>query len=415
VIQRKTPACGRRYPARSERQPREDTMRGRHRCKAGLVALTVAAFAPVAQATAVSFTKIAELGSAWTGVALNAAGEVAFGEQQGNRQLILRGAGAALTTIADFPLGTPYLRPAIGGSGRVAFEGTSGFLPDGTPLNGIFAGDGLAPAVRLLPGSLFAPVMDAGDAVVAGRRWPGGTPYRGSAIQRWQGGATTTIAQSDHADYYAWSLSDTGWVAYAANFVQPSGQGAWTLEVSDGVTSATWVDSREPGPFEWVSMLSTCTSINAAGRVAFNAELDGGSQAIYLVDSLGATAVATDGGDFVGFGCPRLNNLGEVAFVARLASGPVGLFDGSDALLDRIIVEGDGLDGSTVVGLGDFAFNDAGQLAFVATLADGRSVVFRAETVGDQPVSEGPVLPLVVLAASAGAAASRRTWIARRR
>ena len=112
-------------------------------------------------------------------------------------------------------------------------------------------------------------------------------------------------------------------------------------------------------------------------------------------------AVATSGGVFTTFGdMPAINNFGNVVFAANLNGGGQGIFNGPNAVTNKVIRTGDALDDSIVTSaaLASGALNDLGQVAFAATLADGRQGVYVAI-----PVPEpGGVLLIAGTALAAG-------------
>jgi hypothetical protein len=89
-------------------------------------------------------------------------------------------------------------------------------------------------------------------------------------------------------------------------------------------------------------------------------------------------------GAFAGFSVrPSINARGEVAFIAILDTGEVGIFTGPDPVADKVIASGDSLSGLLVTFVNAFSqsLNDHGQIAFVASFADGTSGIYVATPV----------------------------------
>jgi hypothetical protein len=130
-------------------------------------------------------------------------------------------------------------------------------------------------------------------------------------------------------------------------------------------------------------------SINDAGTVAFRATLSAGGQAVLTGNGGPLTVIADTSGPFSSFfDNASINIAGTVAFAANLKDGGNGIFTGPDPAADKIVATGDPLFGSTVVSIDATPFpprglNNAGQLTFVAQLADGRTVLVRADPVGE--------------------------------
>ena len=78
-----------------------------------------------------------------------------------------------------------------------------------------------------------------------------------------------------------------------------------------------------------------------------------------------------------------LNQQGYVAFLADLNDGSTAIYTQSATGLHKVIAVGDALDGSTVTSLfiSHKGLNNNGQIAFDAVLANGGQEVFRADPV----------------------------------
>jgi len=108
------------------------------------------------------------------------------------------------------------------------------------------------------------------------------------------------------------------------------------------------------------------------GRVAYQYRLSGSQDQFLAISTGGApTLIADTLGDFDNFSDVQLNNLGQIAFGARLNSGDNAIFAGDDSSMidpvaNRVIGPGDSLFGSEVIGsFFGKGLNDAGQIVFV--------------------------------------------------
>jgi hypothetical protein len=139
-------------------------------------------------------------------------------------------------------------------------------------------------------------------------------------------------------------------------------------------------------------------SNNDGGTVVFWAGLDAGGTGIFTSDGTTTTTIADTGGPYTFFfSSPSINRGGTVAFQA-FHTGGNGIFTGPDPVADKVIAIGDPLSGSTVttVIFSREGLNDMGQVAFVARLADDTQALYRADPEdGGDPVPPGPV-PLPV-------------------
>ena len=134
-------------------------------------------------------------------------------------------------------------------------------------------------------------------------------------------------------------------------------------------------------------------SLNDAGAVALRGMLGSTTAGIFLRSPTGqlTTVARTDdpapgGGLFRSFGHPAMNNLGVIAFTARMDDLSEGIFRFSNGTIAALARTGDlPLGGGTFdrfFGLSSTegpVINDAGQVVFLAILADGRRGVFVAE------------------------------------
>ena len=205
-------------------------------------------------------------------------------------------------------------------------------------------------------------------------------------VFRFDGKTTTTIAKfGSPADIFTViafpSINERGQVAFLVNPLQnfcPSTPGieAGDLYVGDGTSLMK------------IAEAFTAPSLNNRGEVGFIG-MTGGALSILVSDGTKTRIVADTNGPFADF--PQsflvragisLNDPGNVAFMAILDDGNLGIFTGPDVVKDKVIATGDLLAGSSVSGgivLSRKALNNNGQIAFQAALADGRMVVVRAE------------------------------------
>jgi hypothetical protein len=127
-------------------------------------------------------------------------------------------------------------------------------------------------------------------------------------------------------------------------------------------------------------------SLNAAGHVAFGAQIAGGraTEGIFLATADGLQAIALAGDDapgipagvLLGFDAPALNDNDELAFVANVRRGRDMLdvlYFWNGQRLQRLVAEGDRLlrIGGTMDKIGEPALNNSGVIAFPAAIFKG--------------------------------------------
>jgi hypothetical protein len=314
-----------------------------------------------------------------------------------------------------------YSPPSLNNSGRLAFGNDSGvysadesgFITIGQP------GVGGLSTIRGDPH-----ISDNGTVCFAATL----PPPAYYATVAGSGGALTTIADSTGPLYTTWaddSINAAGVVAFSADvrggvrsIFAGSGGPLTPVFIPDSASSAVFPSINDAGSIAFVNrtpsqqilyrsdngVLTTIyshsaggiysitpPSMNNQGQVAFSEVLSvSGTTAIYLGAGGPVSTVVDGSGPYSTFGIFKLNDLGQIAFVAALDSGIVGIFTGSDPVRDKVIAIGDPLDGTTVIALmfGD-GFNNRGQVAFQAWLADGRGIEVRAD-----PVPEPATLAL---------------------
>jgi hypothetical protein len=189
--------------------------------------------------------------------------------------------------------------------------------------------------------------------------------------------ATTGSAYSDI--YYPYmNASDT--VCYTT---EASTSTQTSVFVTNGTTTRTIaVASSNDRDIE-------ADGIDNNGDVLWNEYLTNGNQNLWLTSPTGTnTLIANTTGAYQSFSDPysfaaTLSPSGQVAFIATLKNGNVGIFTGSDPVADKVIQEGDPLFGGTVGSVISFSpqgLNDNGSLAFLADTQNG-SYVVRADPV----------------------------------
>ena len=337
------------------------------------------------------------------------------------------------STRADFPSFGTF--PTINDSGTVAFMVESA----GAPVGAFRTDDGMAPRLAGEATNGYVFINRLGE--VSARRWVG------SEVQLYKVGAAgqaAVLAQTG-AEYYSFfspsaHLSPTGTAVFSArknpyvptqrgiyaatgdgttslvvdnlgvfgvNFgdhptVNSAGTVAFTGEKDDG--EAGLYVGRVGGNGAVTTVLTAAASplyrwdgsphINEAGQIAFKAYEDAtGEPGIFVVDQSGANlrTVATAGGiglpgPYSMFDSPVLNDVGTVAFHARLDTGGRGIYTGSDPAIHKVIELNDPLFGSVVSNLAFFrGLNNRNELVFWFTLADGRTGIAKAKPVAVAP------------------------------
>ena len=127
-------------------------------------------------------------------------------------------------------------------------------------------------------------------------------------------------------------------------------------------------------------------ALNAAGHVAFGAQIAGGraTEGVFLAGDDGLQVIALAGDDapgvpagvLVGFNAPALNDNDELAFVANVRRGRDTLdvlYFWNGRRLQRLVAEGELLlrIGGTMDKIGEPALNNAGVVAFPAAILKG--------------------------------------------
>ncbi len=192
------------------------------------------------------------------------------------------------------------------------------------------------------------------------------------------GGLDVDRGEGPFAKYTLPSINDKGAVAFNAD-LKGGGKGIF---IGDGSSLNTVVAQTTQGPFSYLS----APSLNNNDTVAFNAGLTTGGGAILESTDGKLTTIADTSSSsiFKDFKSDvALNQQGDVAFLADLNDGSTAIYTKSALGLKKVISVGDSLDGSIVTSLfiSHKGLNDDGQIAFDAVLANGGLEVFRAEPV----------------------------------
>jgi len=208
------------------------------------------------------------------------------------------------------------------------------------------------------------------------------------------GGLDVNRGDGPFAKYTLPAINDKGAVAFNAN-LKDGGKGIF---VSDGSSPNTVIAETNNGPFTYLSL----PSINNNGTVAFNAGFTTGGAAILKnTDGNLTTVVDTSSGSiFKDFKSDvALNQQGDVAFLADLNDGSTAIYTATGSGLEKVIAVGDPLDGSTVTNLfvAHTGLNNNGQIAFDAVLANGGQEVFRADPVAVPEPSSVSLFGLAIL------------------
>ncbi len=328
---------------------------------------------------AYTFTKIADTTNGFTFAAdrlpaINAAGTVAFrGARAGQEGIFTGTGGSSVTAVAG--AGTAFSAfglPAIAADGTVAFPA---FLTAGG--EGVFSGAGGATTIATSAADLatFGGLCGIGAGGLVAFQATRDDASQG--IFTGAGAALTAVVDTLGGTFAALGLPAVNGAASVAfhAMLAAGGEGVFTAQAGGAPAPVAQTGAL----FEAFDALPT---LNDAGTVAFHAALTAGGEGVFTA-APGATPVtvaATADGAFSAFGTVAIDASGAVAFLATLAGGGTGVFTGPDATRQKVIAVGDALGGSTVTALelGRDALNDTGQIAFYAELASGVAGIYRA-------------------------------------
>jgi hypothetical protein len=392
-----------------------------------LVPLTIAVALtmPAAARAQYNYTPIARTGSGsgFAGVfppQINQVGSVAFGATltNGGQGIFVGTQGVVVpivqtgTTFNSFQVAPAPIVTAINpGTNTNAFFATRTAAAGGG--GGVFTSDSLTVSTiaSTTPPSQFTTFgvgvdINAGNnvAFTAGNVTTQGVFIGAPGAPLTTVATTGTVFTSFNA---AVAINASGQTSYSAALTAAAGGGAGVFRFTPqtgGTTSIAATGAQFAG-------FGGPTDINDSGQVAFLAArtiVAGGGFGIFRGNGVLLDTIATTGSVFSQFGStPSINNFGDVVFSADLTAGGQGIFNGPNAVTNKIIRTGDLLDGSTVtsVALASGAFNDLGQVAFVAALADGRQGIYVA-----RPVPEPASVLLIAGTALAAGGWWRRRW-----
>ena len=378
--------------------------RSRLNCAFLVGCVLVGAIATKAEAE-YTFTFVADSTGPFSGfspVSLNASGTVAFSAKfDGSGAGVFTGNGGALTTIttaATPPFGNPFNPPSINQAGMVAFAAGDRILAgSGGPLTTIadtagplrdFA-SGYTTSINTAGAVAFTAFLDAG----------GGGIFVGN------GGVVTPVLinSASFGSDNSISLNDAGTLAFRGAKDQRAGIFSFNAGMITTITDIS-------GPFNY---FGSAPSLNGAGTVAFAAGVVNGGvgsvSGIYRGNGGPLTTIADLAGPFSYLGDfevnqPSINAAGNVAFAANLDAGGAGLYIGDGTATSEVLGVGDALFGSTITGflISPTSLNDSGQVAFVYGLANGTTGIAIANPVPEPSSS-------LLLALSLGLSLARRT------
>lgn len=205
-------------------------------------------------------------------------------------------------------------------------------------------------------------------------------------------GTTRTLATSTASDFFFPYVNASGTVCYDT---QTGTQTA--IYATNGTTTRTVATSSSAD----VSVIDK--GIDNNGDVLWQENLTNGNEDLWLTSPGGTNSlVANTTGAYAQFSDPYafsagLSPSGQIAFIATLKNGNVGIFTGPDPVADKVIEEGDPLFGGTVgfvLSIGPECINDNGSLAFVAnTESQGQ---FQDYVVRADPVPEPATLAVAI-------------------
>ncbi len=320
-------------------------------------------------------------------VSLNDAGQVAFYGTTGVTSQpagIYRGtAGGPLVNIAAINaanFSSTSLAVSMNDSGTVAFNGK---ISGG--LNGVFTGNGSSiTTIATQSGDLaqygfdnaLPSINNQGSVAFTAQKssFVFGPP--GDEILFRQDGPTrvTLVQQARNLPQLSPSLNDLNQTAFYWSNLTGSGSARelWRNTSGTNTLMASNNNFADSIPDGYV--------INNTGHVLFQGYSFTGS-AIFKADGISITPLVTTTGAFSSFNELSFNDPEQFAFLGILRDGSgKGIYTGADPLTSKIIATGDSLDGSIVTDLLFYreGLNDLGQVAFSAKLADGRGGVYIA-------------------------------------
>ncbi|MFL6539655.1 MAG: choice-of-anchor tandem repeat NxxGxxAF-containing protein [Chthoniobacterales bacterium] len=316
---------------------------------------------------------------------INDSGEVAY-----NAELDAGGIGIFRTDvngntvkIADDGTGAP----SINNAGEVAsrqFVGAEVQLYKGTSSATLQTIAQTGNYFNSFPG--FTYLADSGISVFYATRYPASPVIRGIYAGIGNGQTTQVIDNTGAFNSFGAnpSISNAGIVAFSASLDTPVG-GIWIGNTSGNNATQPVITMETSSLYNF----DGAPFINDNGEIAFLANDVG--PAVFLInsDGSGLRKIADVAGEFSQLRPPVINNVGTFVFFAFTDQGGHGIFNGPDALANKIVATGDPLFGSTVASLGFFrGLSNDDQVAFFYSLADGRTGIARAKlTLPNTPVA----------------------------
>jgi hypothetical protein len=183
------------------------------------------------------------------------------------------------------------------------------------------------------------------------------------------------------------SVNAEGRVAFYASVLHAQAREGIFLAGTEGVKKVAAYGDSLPGGGTLAGLgVQPLPSLNRAGHVAFDAQIEGGhaTEGIFLAGTDGLQAIALAGdaapgvplGVLASFDAPVLNDNDELAFVANVRRGRDlldVLYFWNGRRLERVVAERDLLlrIGGTMDQIGDPALNDSGVIAFPAAIFKG--------------------------------------------
>jgi hypothetical protein len=303
--------------------------------------------------------------------AINDAGTVTFGASTQEESGIFTLSDGLITTIADTNgpfglLGTP----AINNLGTVVFQAVldGGTLDGVGPGVGIYTGSGGALTTISFDAETTNAILVSqpsinDNGVVAFVDNDSGDLYTGD------GESLTFIANTDGSEPFINNLGTLSFILPDTGLVTRNGNVTTTIADTNG---------------SFASLSGNASPINNEDTVAFVGFLESGDEGIFTSNGELVTTIADTSGPFFNILAPSINDQGTVAFFANLDTGGEGIFTGPDPVADKVIATGDTLLGSNVINISSFnvdKLNNHGQITFIADLADGTTGIFVADPI----------------------------------
>lgn len=266
----------------------------------------------------------------------------------------LRGDPAPLTDGGVFASFSPnsFVPVAINDNKAIAFHATvhrSTSISDGIFLYSAEAISRVALTGMLAPGtggkfsSIFPPAMNKNGVIAFVATLSGTAPPVVSGVFKYSGGVISPVVLAGQAVpgvngasflsfayHFPPAINGKGDVVFTATILQGSAyiDGIFMASASGSLTTIALSGQQAPGAggASFSAFVAGC-AINDAGTVVFSTNLglfrySGGSLAAVVL--IGQEAPLTNGGQFEAFSAPVINNLGDIAFNARMVGGIPG-------------------------------------------------------------------------------------------